>query len=504
MKKRTLNSNVLWLFAILLSTISVHGMEPERDMMVNQSEIDRTSSSCLSDSDRAILPNAYSAPTDQLEVAKSYLWSTASLWGGLLLITTGGPISGTLLCAYGAVRFFSTLEQQEREEQMEVCIQQAAKQGKCCIFLEDPNNSRCSMMDIPCTNIQPDRICKEDQKNRKEYEQQISIVSRIQSLPKETRVHHIAGYLTAKEKNILMQVCKDSNSWLKNDRKALLKANSSTITKRDKVKSMYEYIVSGDNEMISFLIKAGVDVNGADLNSYPSMGTGLNESLQKAGVGRAAPYFCIFYIPLHIALQVGRSDTIQLLLDAGANINCSHPYNGANSILHLASEDGDIATIKSAIKLGADVNQANGNYQRPLHIASASNCVDVVKTLFFAGAHIHQRYNGDFPLHIASDHGNIEIVKFLLSISKAYVNQDGNFGTPLYIAVAKGRTEVVQLLLQAGANIHQAITDNHWDPMIKIGDTVLQIAQKKGHTQIVELIEEHMQCEKMLLSSQCK
>ena len=448
MKKRTLNFNVLWLLIILLSTISVHGMEPERDMMVNQSEIDRTSSSCLSDSDRAILPNAYSAPTDQLEVAKSYLWSTASLWGGLLLITTGGPISGTLLCAYGAVRFFSTLEQQEREEQMEVCIQQAAieqdaaEQRECCVCYENPSNLRCSTMDIPCINIHPDRICKENQKNRKEYEQQASIISRIQSLPKETRVYHIAGYLTAKEKNILMQVCKDSNSWLKNDRKALLKANSSTITKIDKIKSMYEYIVSGDNEMISFLIKAGVDVNGADLN--PLLWTSYTSYINPLDLTSRKPFFA------SSLCSVGRIDTIQLLLDAGADINRPHPCNFTSNIWFC----NNVATITSAIKLGANVNQANGYGETPLHTASKRNHIDAAKALINAGAKVNQgNQEGNTPLLIASELGYIEIVKLLIGAEEVDVNQHNQYrNTPLSEASHHNHIEIIKLLIANGAN----------------------------------------------------
>jgi len=301
------------------------------------------------------------------------------------------------------------------------------------------------------------------------------MISHIQALPEEIRVQ-IAGYLTAQEKNILMQVCKDSHAWLKNDKKALLLANASTITKTDKIDSMLEYILVGDNKMVSFLIRARVNVNGADLKSYP-----LLKSLEKAS--KMGGGCGIIYTPLHLALKTGRNDIIQLLLDAGADINCPHPYNYRNSILHLASADGDIATVKSAIKLGADVNQANDHYpyyKRPLHIASEYNHLDIVKALFVAGANIHQRTYRDTPLHIACRHGNIEIAKFLLIISKADINQDGDYGTPLYEAVKFGNIEMVKLLIEHG-------TDVHW--VKSSGDTLLQIAQQEGHADIVALLK---------------
>jgi len=151
MKKITRNLNIAWPLAILFSTVPMQGMES------NILELTTESNRCLAST----------------EVTKSYLWSTASLWGGLFLITTGGPVSGTFLCAYGAMKFFDTLRLQEKAEALkEVAAhdaqqqeksknerkQQAAEQRECCICQYGPDNG-IRLMDIPCDEIHPDRIC---------------------------------------------------------------------------------------------------------------------------------------------------------------------------------------------------------------------------------------------------------------------------------------------------------------------------------------------------------
>ena len=79
----------------------------------------------------------------------------------------------------------------------------------------------------------------------------------------------------------------------------------------------------------------------------------------------------------------------------------------------------------------------------------------------------------------------------LLLNAKAHTNLANKRGwTPLCGASYHGHIEIVKLLLTHNANMHATLTDNsNEDVLIKQGDTALDIARKKGHTQIVELLE---------------
>jgi len=54
--------------------------------------------------------------------------------------------------------------------------------------------------------------------------------------------------------------------------------------------------------------------------------------------------------------------------------------------------------------------------------------------------------------------------------------------TPLFLACHEGHVDAVRLLLDKGAEVNRAT---------KNGNTPLAIAQKKGHSSIVALLEEH-------------
>jgi ankyrin repeat protein len=71
------------------------------------------------------------------------------------------------------------------------------------------------------------------------------------------------------------------------------------------------------------------------------------------------------------------------------------------------------------------------------------------------------------------------LIKARADVNTAYKVDTG--WTPLFLAAYFGYTDVVQLLLDARADVH--VTD-------KDGDSPLTSATKKGHTEIVRLLQE--------------
>ncbi len=69
-----------------------------------------------------------------------------------------------------------------------------------------------------------------------------------------------------------------------------------------------------------------------------------------------------------------------------------------NTVLHIAAQKGDIAKLRSAIKVGADVNATNVFGETALHIAASSNNTQMVLELLRAGADIIAQDNlGQVP-----------------------------------------------------------------------------------------------------------
>ena len=83
-----------------------------------------------------------------------------------------------------------------------------------------------------------------------------------------------------------------------------------------------------------------------------------------------------------------------------------------------------------------DVNEKNERGLTPLHLASAHGHVEVVKRLIQAGGEVNQKCksgwtqdeDGSTPLHEASRNGHVDVITALLSAGadKTIKNEDGS------------------------------------------------------------------------------
>ncbi|KAK2187015.1 hypothetical protein NP493_180g01024 [Ridgeia piscesae] len=80
-------------------------------------------------------------------------------------------------------------------------------------------------------------------------------------------------------------------------------------------------------------------------------------------------------------------------------------------------------------------------------IDQVKTCINENKTL--AGEMLP---NGRYPLSVAADYGQKEVIEFLIT-KGADVNANDRYGiSPLLSAIYEGHTECVKILLQKGAN----------------------------------------------------
>lgn len=152
---------------------------------------------------------------------------------------------------------------------------------------------------------------------------------------------------------------------------------------------------------------------------------------------------------LHLAALCGNVDSVDALLDAGADPGARGPGRGlwSGTALHLAAERGCLAAARRLLDGGApaDANLGRGT---PLHFAAAAGRIELVRLLLDRGAFLDARQQGP------------------------------DSGTPLHFAAANGRADVVELLLARGAD-RTATTR---------GVTALSRALKSGDARTIELL----------------
>jgi len=109
---------------------------------------------------------------------------------------------------------------------------------------------------------------------------------------------------------------------------------------------------------------------------------------------------------LYEAVLEGRNEIVELLIEAGANVNLKHGIYG-DTPLYPAAIKGRKKICELLIAKGADVNAKRDNGRNPLHIAAFWGHTEVVKLLIAKGANINEKDNWDeTPLDLAIDEEN--------------------------------------------------------------------------------------------------
>ncbi|CAN0414046.1 unnamed protein product, partial [Ectocarpus fasciculatus] len=102
---------------------------------------------------------------------------------------------------------------------------------------------------------------------------------------------------------------------------------------------------------------------------------------------------------------------------------------------------------------GADVNVLDAANDGPLHLAIKGGHVGIAKDLLLSGANPVQAGSfGDFPIHLAAQHGLDEVVLALVQkgVGLDCLNDDGE--TPLYVALWWDHVATMKVLLAEGAD----------------------------------------------------
>eukprot|EP00051_Salpingoeca_urceolata_P031484 m.11770 g.11770 ORF g.11770 m.11770 type:complete len:1113 (+) comp4095_c0_seq1:185-3523(+) len=239
--------------------------------------------------------------------------------------------------------------------------------------------------------------------------------------------------------------------------------------------------------------------------------------------------------PMHIAAMEGHCEVGRILLKlAEGSDGSSLPILedrdlAGNEPLHLAVQNGNFDFINLLLDEGANPNASTVRGYTPLHMAARNGQVEVIKLLRAKRAYQFKRdHKSKLPLHRAAEQGRTEAVKYLLIEEalrpKGLTAQSYSGFTPFISACWSGHESTCLALLQLGANplavdkagktgLHWAV-DGGFLPIVKLlcgkgefemqskhvrtlvtrpdeaGLTPLHVACGFGHTEIAEVLME--------------
>lgn len=235
----------------------------------------------------------------------------------------------------------------------------------------------------------------------------------------------------------------------------------------------YEAIRSDDSRAVSELLAHGAGVNTRDDHrTTPLMyaaAVGSIEMMRQLIAAGADVNAKNAFDATALMWCTNQVEKVKLLTDKGADVN-ARSKRGRTPLLIAASHDANIAVVRLLLSKGADMAKAIDKANNTPLVASAyANDTESVKLFLEKGADVKaQNVAGLNALMFAASHGNVEIVKTLLTLG-ADVNTCsgptvappvrhgaiaiGNL-TPLLLAVTSNSAETVRLLLEAGADVN--------------------------------------------------
>lgn len=180
------------------------------------------------------------------------------------------------------------------------------------------------------------------------------------------------------------------------------------------------------------------------------------------------------------AAFTGRSDDVQKLFAAEESKNLKEEY--INTSLLLASVHGNTETVQVLLDNGADINSITVRGGTALMWAAGSNenPSDTVRVLLRAGAEVNTRAeNGRTALMDAAAVGNGDITEILLTAGAEVDGKDETGTTALMIAAVQGRLDCISILLEYGASI---------DAIDLLERTALENAMEANQTDVSDLL----------------
>ena len=161
--------------------------------------------------------------------------------------------------------------------------------------------------------------------------------------------------------------------------------------------------------------------------------------------------------PVADAAMRGDLVTVRTLLRDGADVNAAQ--GDGMTALHWTALNGHLETMNVLLYAGATTEPLTrvGRYT-PLHLASSRGQAAVVARLLEAGSKPGLATDtGVQPIHLAAQAGSADAVKALIDRGADVNARDATHGrTPLVLAVSQNRIDAMNVLIARGADVHLA------------------------------------------------
>jgi len=198
-------------------------------------------------------------------------------------------------------------------------------------------------------------------------------------------------------------------------------------------------------------------------------------------------------VALHRAAENGHLECVELLLNAGADINI-HSFHYEETPLHLATRNGHSSVVALLIERGANIKMISaGNdyksdwYGAAVAVAAFFNHKDIVEMLYEKGAENpgNNLEASDLEnslkeaLKAAVRNGSLDSLRYLLDVGVDVNSYDSDLVTPLCDACYYNQIECARELLLRGADVN--LVDRYgWSP--------LKLAAGEGYTEICRML----------------
>ncbi|XP_053348677.1 transient receptor potential cation channel, subfamily N, member 1 [Clarias gariepinus] len=188
--------------------------------------------------------------------------------------------------------------------------------------------------------------------------------------------------------------------------------------------------------------------------------------------------------PLHIAAERGHTTAVDVLTQL-FNSNVLERTKDGSTLLHIASQCGQLEMVQSLLKKGVPIHMPNKSGALCLHVAAKFGHAIVVRALLLNGAHVDATTkDGLTALHIAAENCKPEVVQILLGFgAQVHLRGGKALEMPLHIAArVKNGEKVAEMLLKCGAEVN-AEQEN--------GETAMHVVARHGSLQTMRtLLEE--------------
>jgi len=209
----------------------------------------------------------------------------------------------------------------------------------------------------------------------------------------------------------------------------------------------------GRTEIAAYLIEIGADVNyrrgeesclhqAAQMNHAPLVALLLDHG---ADIEASKPR-----TPLYFALSAGAKDTVELLLERGAEV----PVNGY--LFHNAVRKGMRTAVDHMIAKGADLLSRNGTGGTLLHSSAEGGLVPLVELMLAKGADIDAPDTyGRRPLHLAALNGHSAVAEQLIRKGAARDSKTPAGATAYDLARSRGHQKLAEWLAGQGSPVRE-------------------------------------------------